>query len=129
MIDLPTFPTKLGCDPQVAVPTITCGQSDDLSCQSLCIISLSWPEPLSRSNLIQYPAGTTLTDSNHGHNMLYCLASLCTRSEVSQGSSFNFELSSDKSANSFFSRAFSFSNSLILLAWPMRNPLYSSRQR
>jgi len=129
VIHTPSFEPEHRSDSSIAITPIHARQLDDPLRQWQLVVSHARQIPLRCSWLFQEFARPPLGNSKA---IPYCINrfSLPVRAQkFPDATSCNIALSSERSATSFLSRAFSFSRSLSLRAWSVLRPPYSFRHR
>ena len=119
MIHFPAFPAKQLSHPAVAVPTVLRGQPDHVLHQPWLVVRYVGLATLRRAGLPQNSASPSLRHSIRSQSIshvLHGLTSLCRADQFPDVASLRIALSSSASANSFFSRWFSFSSPFNRLA-------------
>ena len=111
VVDLPAFQLQQGRNTPKAIASILAGQYNDPFGELLFIISSLPMVALGGARLFQCPADTTLRYLKHFLGMLHCSPASGRASQFPRTVSRKIELSSERSATSFFSRAFFFSRS------------------
>ncbi len=129
VIHPPALPPQQCRDPAIAIATILTGQFHNPFHQPRLVVWHMRLTPLCGSRLTQNPACPPFRDPELLSNLVDHLASPRRAQKFGYAASFRIALSRDRSATTRFSRAFSFSSSFRRLAWSVRRPPYSFRQR